>query len=63
MNMVRVCDIVKRNAYLTSADSSESVSAGVLMEIRRKIFQILFENKPVTELLDYVNQYPNFNCK
>ena len=60
MNMVRICDIVKRNAYLTSADSSESVSAGVLMEIRRKIFQILFENKSVNDLQTYVNKFPTF---
>ena len=60
MNMVRICDIVKRNAYLTSADSSESVSAGVLMEVRRKIFQILFENKSVNDLQTYVNKFPTF---
>ena len=60
MNMVRICDIVKRNGYLTSAESSASVSAAVLKEFRRKIFQILFENKSVNDLLTYVNKFPTF---
>jgi hypothetical protein len=60
MNMVRICDIVKRNGYLTSAESSASVSAAVLKDFRRKIFQILFENKSVNDLLTYVNKFPTF---
>ena len=63
MNMVRVCELVNRHEYVTKAKSNATVSPSVLNNLRFMIFQILFENKPVTELLDYVNQYPNFNCK
>lgn len=64
MNMVRVCELVNRHEYVTkAAKSNATVSPSVLNNLRLMIFQILFENKPVTELLDYVNQHPNFNCK
>ena len=63
INMVRVCELVNRLEYVTKAKSNATVSPSALNNLRLMIFQILFENKPVTELLDYVNQYPNFNCK
>jgi Ulp1 family protease len=60
MNMVRVCELLNRNEYPTKAKSNATVSPFVLKNLRHMISQILFQNKPVTELLDYVNKFPNF---
>jgi hypothetical protein len=60
MNMVRTCETVKRNGYFTSLESFAKVSAPVLKNFRRILLQILFENKAVHDLLEYVNKFPNF---
>ncbi len=60
MNMVRTCETVKRNGYFTSLESFAEVSAPVLKNFRRILLQILFENKAVNDLLEYVNKFPNF---
>ncbi|MDH4460860.1 MAG: Ulp1 family isopeptidase [Flectobacillus sp.] len=60
MNMVRVCQLLNRNEYPTKAKSNATVPPFVLENLRHMISQILFQNKPVTELLDYVNKFPNF---
>jgi hypothetical protein len=60
MNMVRICETLKHGGYVTSTATDKKVASTVLVKLRYILSEILFQNQPVINLLNFVNKFPSF---